>query len=316
MKSVGHLISIALFFLPLLETEVKNIVLAGYGFALLDNPSDSLILAFSPRLSEPQMRIREHQPQPSIENIYHLTLDGGYPEELTTLFHILTASPSDRPLLEANPAASSVSIRNSMATEFQLLMALKHKLGKFMVGPGEAKNQRQHVAKIYREGQKAILLAAVKRSEEEIARLLAQHDGKEIFTIETAMKDKQFAEATGAAFNSHTVAELFQNEQEDVVLAFFLCWKFMTGDYKWKRYFDHMAKFHPFPQEASDDIQDLFDRLHPDAADRAPEVFGGDLWTPLLLGLAWELYTEEGANVALWEAEGHNLYAVSIEVPE
>lgn len=292
------------------------VVLAGYGFALADNPSDSLILAFPPRLSGPQMRIRERQPQPSIRNIYHLTLGGGYPRELTTLFHILTASPSDRPLLEADPAADSISLRNSMATEFQLLMALKHKLRKFTVEPGEPRNDRQRAANIYRDGQMAILRAAVKRSEDEIARLLAKHDGKEIFTIETAMRDALFAAATDAAFEAGTVSELFESEQEDVVLAFFLCWKFLTGDDKWKRWFEYIAQFHPFPEETGEDIHDLFDRLHPDAAERAPQVFGGDRWTPELLGWAWELYTEEGANVALWDTNGRSLYAISIEVPE
>ena len=262
------------------------------------------------------MRIRERQPQPPIKNIYHLTLKDGYPKELTTLFHILTASPSDRPLLEANPAADSVSLRNRMATEFQLLMALKHKLSKLMADPGEPRNDRQRAAKVYRDGQQAILLAATKRSEDEIAGLLALHDGKDIFTIETAMKDELFAVATAAAFESGTVSELFRAEQEDIVLVFFLCWKFLTGDDKWKRWFEYIAKFHHFPEEVSEDIQDLFDRLHPDAAERTPEVFGGDGWTPELLGWAWELYTEEGANVALWGSEGHRLYAISIEVPE
>ncbi|KAF8542264.1 hypothetical protein BDD12DRAFT_729499 [Trichophaea hybrida] len=294
-------------------------LLLGYGFATPDNPTDTITLRLTAPLSPPQARIRSQQPQPIHPGIYHISRNANpfYPRELTTLFHILTATPSEIPLLEKFPNADIISIRNELATQFQLFIATSRKLAGFDVDPGKPQNDKQRAAKILRDGQIAILQSAIKYSEGEVKKIFEQHEGSEVLTIETTLTEIAFKGAVEKCFETSDVEELVEAEQEDVVFVLFLCWKYLYSDEpKWRKWFKAMAKHYPIPKaddEVDSGIQDVFDAVFPYAGKLAVDVFGGDRWTPALLGWAMEIYQSEGVNAVV---DGTMVYMISLEVHE
>lgn len=300
-------------------------MLLGYGFAIPNNPSDTVSLRFNAPLTPAQERIRARQPQPLHPGIYHLARDAEpfYPKELTSLFHILAASPFEIPLLEKLPKADVVSIRNEVATQFQLFVAISRKLDGFGTDPGEPQNESQFAAKILRDGQMDILKRAISHSGNELERIFAQHQGNKIFTIETAMTEKSaFAGAVEKCFEATSAEELIEAEQDDVVFVLFLCWKFLCCSHEpqWWRWFEAMTRHYPLPKEGEVDddggdegIDDVFNAVFPDAAQLAPQVFGGDRWTPTLMAWVMKIYQSEGVNAVV---DGKMVYMVSIEIHE
>ena len=307
-------------------------VLLGYGFAIPNNPSDTVSLRFNAPLTPAQERIRARQPQPLHPGIYPLAREAEpfYPKELTSLFHILTASPFEIPLLEKFPNADIVSIRNEVATQFQLFIAIGRKLDGFGTDPGEPQNESQFVAKILRDGQMDILKRAISYSENEMKKISAQHQGSNIFTIETAMTRKSpFASAVEKCFEATSAEELIEAEQDDIVFVLFLCWKLLCCSHEpqWRRWFEATTTHYPLPKEGGADdgdvgdddddvdggIGDVFNAIFPDAAQLAPQVFGGDRWTPALMAWAMNIYQSEGVNAVV---DGKMVYMISIEIHE
>lgn len=295
----------------------NSLVLLGYGFAIPDNPTDTITLRFTAPLTPPQARIRSKQPQPSRPGIYHVSRNANpfYPKELTTLFHILTAAPSEIPLLEKSPSADIISIRNELATQFQLFIAMSRKLAGFDTDPGEPQNDKQRAAKTLRDGHMTILQSAIGHSESELKRIFKKYEGSEILTIETALTEKSFKEAVEKCFETSDVEELVEAEQEDVVFVLFLCWKYLCSDEpKWRKWFETMAKHYSTSKandsEVDEGIRDVFDAVFPDAAKLAVDVFGGAGWTPPLLGWIMDIYQNEGVNTVV---DGTIVYMISLE---
>jgi hypothetical protein len=253
-------------------------LLLGYGFALRENPADTVKLKLG-------------------KEVHYLTMEDT-PEKLLEVFKNAVAAPSGVP-----------GKRDQIAAQWNLVMALQRKLMAFPP-VGEPRNEKQKAAMILREGQMQILNAAVGRAEREIRRLWEQGG---LFTIETVMAEETFAEAIEECFETRDVEELVEAEQEDVVFVLWLCWKFVMGDEGWRRWFERMEKVYEREDEAEEGVQEVFDAVFPEAAEVAPDVFGDEQWNAALMGWVMEVYQGEGVNV---EVDGRLLYVVSNEVRE
>jgi hypothetical protein len=277
----------------------KRAVLSGYGFTVADNPADTVALRLAPPiLSAKQAAIRARQPQPLLPDVYHLTAQSPHlPETLTSLFHLITASSSDLELLFKNPC--SPSIRNELMAYSHLHHALKHKLQPLQLPlPAVPETPAQRAAEIYRTGQRAILEAARAECQLLICMLLACYSDT-LITLESALGDKLFADAVERTFGSCDVTELEQAGHDDLVFVLYLCWKASAGD-QWA-------------VDVDKDTQVTFDDLFPAAAESAPEVFGGDLWTAETLARGMAVYRNQGILVNLTTPRGDKaLYIVPL----
>ncbi|KAA8911325.1 hypothetical protein FN846DRAFT_450492 [Sphaerosporella brunnea] len=288
-------------------------LLMGYGFCIPENPAETVALRFNtPPLAPEQAEIYKSLKHPDKEDYYYLTLKAGYPLELISLFRLLTAAPSEMRLLENTPY-KSVSVRNELATQFQLVMAISKKLQGFeTVALEEPVNQRQQAALTLRSGQQEILRSALSHSRETISSLFTEHEGKEIFSIETVLQNSVFAEAVEACFETSDVEEIIEAEQEDIVFVLWLCWKYITKDEKWSGWFDRMKGVYPMQEEMT--VEEVFEAIFPEAAEAAPEVFGGEEWTAALMGWVMAVYQQEGVNVE--PEEGKLVWVISNECPQ
>ncbi|KAI5777469.1 hypothetical protein EDC01DRAFT_778679 [Geopyxis carbonaria] len=286
-------------------------LLMGYGFAIKDNPTDSVALRMAPPLSPVQASIRALQPQPATPNIFHISMHAkpAIPDSLICLFRLLTATPLEAPLLAATPA-ERVSTRNELAAYTHLYYALSMKLRPFATDCPEPQNNKQSFAAVYRRGQHVILSYALGYVEAALQVL----QGEESFvTLRTALWDERFAPAVEACFETKVRVELEAAGQGDLVLVLYLCWRYINGDWpEWfaqaaREYnFDPSAPAAPAATTADDEDEDMdeddddgaeetFAALFPDAAEEAPEVFGGPAWTPQLLG--WMVRVFRGESV-------------------
>ncbi|CCX10593.1 hypothetical protein FPQ18DRAFT_6260 [Pyronema domesticum] len=292
-------------------------LLNGYGFTIPNNPTDTVTIKFNAPLTPEQDALRSQQTQPARPGIYHLRAynNRAFPTDLTGLFHILTASPSELPKLEANPSADIISIRNEMSTMFQLFMAVSQK--RMAYGPelGQPQNDRQRCAAILREGQIGILEYFIQYSGSQLKKLWDENIGEKAFTLETVLTDEQFANAVLACFETRDIEEIIEAEQDDIVFVLYLCWKYLTSEEpKWRDWFKAMEQHYPLPEEdeeVDEGIEEVFDAIFPEAGEAAPNIFGGDKWNASVVEWVMGIYQSEGFNIIL---EGEPMYLISIEV--
>ncbi|KAH0612261.1 uncharacterized protein H6S33_010313 [Morchella sextelata] len=305
-------------------------LLMGYGFTLPSNPFDTVVLRFLPVLSPAQESIRALQPaSPFPDGIHHLSPrnpNSLYPASLLNLFHLLTATADELPLLAAAPAADTITLRNTIATHRQLLLALRRKLDAF---PAEStlpplSNGRRRAAKVYRDTQVAIMAAAVAESEGVIRGILEA--GKEgVVTLESVLGDPVYAAAVEACFGSVVPLELQMAGHEDLVFTLFLCWRYLQRDRlpgAWGRWFARLLEAGECgrPEDVKDDeeeeeleeVGELYKALFPAVVGAAPGVFAGEGWTEGLLRWGMRVFGRESIGVRL-EGKEAEVVVVCIE---
>lgn len=276
----------------------------GYGFCLDPNPTDSVALRFSPPLTTLQQEIRKHQHTESPAGIFYLRTSHLFDDSLLSLFRLLAVSPAELPYLQAHPTTPYISPRNEIVAHSHLLLALKAKLMNLESNPGIPKNSKQQSAKIYRDGQIAILRAAEKQCVGTITSTLGK---SHTVSFADALACTQFAEAVEACFGSSDQEELEEADQEDVIFVLYLCWMYIsTEDKRWRAWFETLEKGYGKPGEKEFDeeggVGDVFEAVFPEAGEVAPGVFCGKGWTVELLGWGMEVFKEEGVNTAVDDA--------------
>ncbi|KAK6342629.1 hypothetical protein TWF718_008024 [Orbilia javanica] len=158
-------------------------LLMGYGFAIPENPTDSLAMKFtiSPRGQAAEIWEQRKLKQ-AWKEVFHLTksadvdqekgptpaLEEDWPEAFIDLFRILVANESEIDDLEnGDPNATPVSIRNELAVALGLKAAINQKLVSLrnydlsMTSP--ATSYRERIADIYRKGQEDIVVSKIKK---------------------------------------------------------------------------------------------------------------------------------------------------------
>jgi hypothetical protein len=281
---------------------------------------DTVILRFKPQLAPHQLSIRNRQTQPARPGIYHLLRDGSpvYPTPLTALFHILTASPAEIKLLEENPDGHKASIRNEIATHTQLYLAMRRKLSGFDADPGKPKNEKQKAAKIYRDGQVAILQSAMTESQHVISSLLEEHEGTLFVTLDTIVQDEVFAEAMIKVFGTADADELRSIEQDDMVFVLYILVMLRrhnsgTAGLIWSDWLKWIIGEYDIQIVESTAVKEAYDSVIPVALGRAPRVFEKDEdFSEALLGWAMRVYQCEGVETVV-EGKG-KIFLLSLQV--
>ncbi|RPB17272.1 SET domain-containing protein [Morchella conica CCBAS932] len=296
-------------------------LLMGYGFTLPGNPFDTVVLRFLPVLSPAQESIRALQPaSPFPDGIHHLSPrnpNSLYPASLINLFHLLTATPEELPLLEANPAAETITLRNTIATHRQLLLAIRRKLDGF---PAEStlpplSNSRRRSAKVYRDTQVSIMTAAVAESEGVIRNIL-ETKREVVVTLESILEDPVYSAAVEPCFGSVLPLELQMAGHEDLVFTLYLCWRYLQRDQlpeAWKKWFGRLLEAGECGNpEDLEEVEELYKALFPAVAGAAPEVFDGEGWTEGLLRWGMRAFGRESIGVRL-EGKEAEVVIVCIE---
>lgn len=297
----------------------------GYGFTIENNPCDNLPLLFNPPLSPAQQEIRTLQPRPERDDgQYIISLNSAplFPESLTGLFRILTAAPSEIPIIRSNPTGP-VSIRNELATYSQLLMAMRMKLAAISAPlPHESKNYRQKAAKIYREGQTKIIQAAVSEAASKLHELYTKNiESGTLVSLPTALSDPAFSSAVEACFGTSEQDELEEADQEDIIFVLYICWKYLKSkDEKWRAWFERLEKEKTYgspDDEADEGVDEIFEAIFPAAAEEAEEVFGdtegqSQKWSDRLMSWGLKVFQSEGVDVVGVGEDGRSVYVIEL----
>ncbi|KAL7273848.1 hypothetical protein RUND412_003263 [Rhizina undulata] len=296
-------------------------LLMGYGFTISGNPFDTVVLKFNPPLAPGQQAIRELQiaaypPTDSPPGIHHLSLvpdsetNSLYPRSLLDIFQIITASPSDIPRLQSNPTAVSVSLRNTIATHNQLLLAMKRKVAGIVTGnqtlEREPVNSKQRSAKVYRDTQVSILSSAISESESVLKGALANAN---VIRLENALREQPFADAVEVCFGTKGEDDIRGMGMEDIVFVLYLCWKYIASSSspsssEWEKWFRTIVRTYGSPGDEDDvdeEAQQNYEDVFPAAAEAAEDVFGGDMWTAGMMAWGMKVYQMEGVGVGVGE---------------
>lgn len=281
----------------------------GYGFTIPSNPFDCVALRFSPPLSPQQASIREHQPQPYRPTIYELFLTKSpiFPVSLVSLFHVLTANAVESALLATTPTLSPVSIRNTLATYSQLLLAMKRKLSLFYPISKSPMTQQQASCEVYRDSQKAILNTAAREAETRIVEF-SKLDA--VISLQRALNsDQMFSGAIEKCFGTRNASQLAGNEKDgsvgmaEIIFVLFLGWRKITETASesgvWKAWFESLETSYGVVDETkiSSDIDEIFEQIFVAAPSISPEVFGMGTWTARLLEWCRFAYIDRGVEV-------------------
>lgn len=305
----------------------------GYGFTLPSNPFDTVVLRIKPTLSPEQEAVHSlYAPLTSFspEGIYHLSprtnASSSYPPALIILFNILTATPTELPLLQNNPSARP-TLRNSLATHNQLLVALRQKLSAFPREPDlpPCNNSKRRSAKIYRDAQLEILVGAIMESEGIVQDTLS--DNPEIITLSSVLSSSEvFKDAIEKCFGTVDEEDLNEEEQGDIVFTLYICWQYILHTQNnqnqsplWKEWFTRLISSNKYGttneregvKEAGEFVRELYNGVFPAAAGAAPGVFGGEEWTPELL--SWGMRVFGGEGVGIWVDEGEEVFVICVE---
>jgi len=286
----------------------------GYGFTLLQNPFDSVLLKSSPALTPSQHSLLGELPT----GFYHLTPRNRtpenpsiYPPSLLTLIYILTSNPTEASRMPTRPTKPATK-RNEISTHMTLLHALLRKHQNFPPTLPEPQNSKQASAKIYADSQRSIVLSAIAESKD----IINSHTTTatcSLIRLQSALRrgrgaHRAFAAAIESCFGSANVEELTEAGQEDVVFILYLCHLSLT-----EQGF-HLPACPTGSQEAIQSARELHRELFPAVANAAPAVFGGEEWTVELLHRCMEAYADMG--IRLPEVEGLALagqYVVCLE---
>ncbi|KAK6503958.1 hypothetical protein TWF506_002175 [Arthrobotrys conoides] len=158
-------------------------LLMGYGFAIPENPADSLAMKFtiSPRGQAAEIWEQRTLKQ-TWKEVFHLrksvdldqkatvgpALEVDWPEAFVDLFRILVANENEiDDLGNGDTNATPVSIRNELAVALGLKAAIKQKLAairKYDLSlSSPAANHREAMADIYRKGQEDIIVSKIQK---------------------------------------------------------------------------------------------------------------------------------------------------------
>ncbi|CUS15322.1 unnamed protein product [Tuber aestivum] len=286
-------------------------LLMGYGFTLLQNPFDTVLLKFSPPLTPSQHSLFGMSPT----GLYHLTPRNRapenpsiYPPSLLTLIYILTSTPTETSHIPTARPTKPATKRNEISTHITLLQALLRKHQNFPPTLPEPRNSKQASAKIYADSQRSLILSAIAESKD----IINSHTATSIIRLQSALgrggTDKAFPAAIESCFGSADVEELAEAGQEDVVFILYLCHLSLT-----QQGF-RLPACPASSQEATHSARELHEELFPTAANAAPAVFGGEGWTVELLRRGMEAYADMGIRFP--EVEGLAVtgeYAVCLE---
>jgi hypothetical protein len=285
-----------------------SLVLMGYGFALLSNPFDAVLLRFSPSPTSSQQSLHALQPPHPTPGLYHLTprnhtptTPSIYPAALLNLFHILTATPYELRLLQSNPTSQTITFRNTLSTHSQLLLAIRRKINQIPPTVPPPKNSKQVSALYYREGQLAILTSAIQESATMLQSAIASN---KFITLQSALLSPAFNHAVESCFGASDLPVLQDTQQDEIVLILYICHLRIT-------------QLSPSPvisysqQEVQKDVKQLYADIFPSAAIASPEIFGGEAWTEELLDWGMKTYMECGVTV--YPDEEGGVFGVCLE---
>ncbi|KAG0638467.1 hypothetical protein HOY80DRAFT_967431 [Tuber brumale] len=268
-------------------------LLMGYGFTLLQNPFDSVLLKSSPPLTPSQHSLLGESPT----GLYYLTHRNRttenpsiYPPSLLSLIYILTSTPTEASCMLTTRPTKPATKRNEISTHITLLRALLRKHQNFPPTLPEPLNSKQASAKIYADSQRSLILSAIAESKD----IINSHTTSNcLIRLKSALgrgerADKAFAAAIESCFGSADVKELTEAGQEDVVFILYLCHLSLA-----KQGFQ-LPVCPTHSQGATQSAQELHEGLFPAAVSAAPAVFGGEGWTVELLHRGMEAYADMG----------------------
>lgn len=302
-----------------------GIVLMGYGFTLPSNPFDTVVLRIKPALSPTQAALLSVP----ADAVHHLTprtpsTPSAFPPALITLFTVLTATPTElalRPPPHPTP-------RNTLATHTQLLAALQKKLCGFPREPEfpPCTGSRRRAARVYRDAQLAVLVAAIGETEDTLRTLCADPAAVTIGSILAA--PGEFRDAVAVCFGTTDERELSEGDHADLVVTLYICWRYVvhvrsgggSDEGVWARWKHAYGLVTEKESEAGAEqfVRGVWEDVVPAAARAAPGVFGGAEWTVELLSWGMRVFGGEGVGVCVdgegeEGEEGDELFVVFVE---
>lgn len=279
----------------------------GYGFTLPSNPFDAVLLRFSPSLTSSQQSLYALQPPHPTPGLYHLSPRNHtpespsiYPAALLNLFHILTALPHELSLLHSNPSSQPTTLRNTLSTHSQLLLAIRQKLCKIPRTTTPPQNSKQVSALHYRDGQLAILTSAIQESAAILKTAIAS--GKFVTLQSALLSSPAFNRAVESCFGTSDLLELQDSQQDEIVLMLYICHLRLITQlppppaacYPKQQQKQGEEEEEEEPQEV---MKQLYADIFPSAANAAPEIFGGEAWTEELLAWGMKTYMDHGVTI-------------------
>ena len=289
-------------FLQPIRANFHEIVLLSYGFAIRDNPDDTVMLKLKPQLNPIQQAIRDQQILAKDDSgIYHLKVDASSPPtQLVQLFRILVANQRELKLLMGAPA-QPLKGRNEITAKVKILNSLMMKLeGSLRISPSldEAEPRISHFAAYctdFRKGQIKILQSVIAKFEDEVNELCSQSD---LYSFEDLTQPyRRFRKAIASCFGD--IKDRGPG-MDGVVFILAIC-NFLLKNQVDESALGHqlgrLLEDYPMDLQGDEDeearVRDLYDDIFPAAATVAPKVFDGDRWTIQLLRWGTRVYQGE-----------------------
>ncbi|KAF8425980.1 hypothetical protein EV426DRAFT_38524 [Tirmania nivea] len=277
-------------------------LLLSYGFAIQDNPNDTVLLKLKPPLDSVRQAIRDGQiPAKDDLGTYHLGVnDPTPPLGLVQLFRVMVANQWELEVLLNSPKDPILG-RNEIAAKTQILRSLRMKLSTHSRGRQATvdkigESQFGNYATIFRNGQIKILRSAILRLQDELNEL---YSGCLLVSLgELTRPYWVFSEAIETCFgDSDDRAASGMNEVVFMLAIGNLLLENQKGSSFLAPQVEELVKHYPLniagSREEEARVKQLYDDLFPAVAEACPKIFKDNGWTFELLRWSFRVFLGE-----------------------
>ncbi|KAF8446651.1 hypothetical protein BGX38DRAFT_1271025 [Terfezia claveryi] len=286
-------------------------LLLSYGFAIQDNPNDTVMLKLKPSLDSVRQAIRDEQISAKDDvGTYHLGVnDPTTPIELVQLFRIIVANQWELEVLQNSPK-DPIMGRNEIAAMTQILRSLQMKLSTHSCGRQATddkinKSRFGNYATIFRNGQIKILRSAILRHQDELNELYSRCL---LVSLEELTRPyRRLSKAIETCFgNSDDRAASGMDEVVFILAICNLLLENQKGNSFLAPQLKELLKHYPlntagsYEEEAR--VKQLYEDLFPAMAEACPKIFGDNRWTFDLLRWGSSIFLGESLKLSV---DGH-----------